>query len=172
MNTFHFFLLLFVLTSCKVQQLVQKQHLKPVNQSKQFLIRNHSGNNMLERIPQNEQKQLVALTSLFGLENTSIISVKFEDKKMTLSYTDSLGKLQVRNVNGRFKKNYFYIRFKEKNIFIPLFYSNRKLQKFRIFEAPNNQLFIWHINMHERNILILAGGGTITNHYLFKPFIP
>ncbi len=159
---------------------INKYQLIPIKVGDSFTINNTpfkkvEENNKYINIYQNDTFNYKKITYYDNLSNIIVlqpirnntIELNFIAKGMQVNFVDSTNKKQTILLEGKYKKKLFYYRIKEKNFLIPIFYSNRKLEKFKFFKTKNNEIVLDYTKINEMNIIFLAGGGTIKKQYWF-----
>ncbi len=107
------------------------------------------------------------------LEVFEIFQVRSDS--INLSFNNS-GQLQIsfdknsqtKSFDGKFKKGYFQIYFRNKKTIIPIFYSKRDIYRLRLALTKDNELIIANKWARDGNIFILAGGASGHRKYYFK----
>lgn len=109
-----------------------------------------------------------------GNQNVDSINVSFTtDNSLILKYSDSTG-TRTGEFSGKFSKRGFYeFYFNKHNIeippFIPIIYSNTKINRIRISLSSENKLLIEKYRAQGGNVFILGGGGSSKSIYYFEP---
>jgi hypothetical protein len=158
-------------TSCGFNKTMQKYALQPIDAKQQYKVNDQPFKSIGERNKVDSILSEVRLHRLFNVQalNNSSIAIAFTtNNELQISYQDSVEKKSIL-LKGRFTRaGYFKTKIKTKNIFIPLIYSNRQLEKFKLCIAQNGDLVIEFTDIREGNIFIFGGGGTYTKLYFFK----
>ncbi len=102
----------------------------------------------------------------FSLANDTI-KIYFYKSKIEVYFNGTYA-TEKKTYKARVKNGIVYTKIINKNFFIPLFYSKRDILKYRLSYTKSSELMVKQRWINEMNILLLAGGGTIKQVFLYK----
>lgn len=118
-------------------------------------------------------KRNTNIQSLFGLKNNdSDLFFKINSKsELEIEYKNILGGTEKRFFKGKFRRKYFEIYLEKKRIPFAPIYSITSINRLRVAIDNQNNLVINHYENHSGMILLMAGGSSIKEQFIFKQTI-
>jgi hypothetical protein len=160
-----------VFTSCGFTKTMKQYNLQSINAQKQYIVIDQTFKSIDKHHKVDSSLPDISLHGLFNrqaLKNSPITLAFTTNNELQVKYQDSVA-TKTLLLKGRFTKaGYFKTRIKTKNIFIPLFYSNRQMEKYKLCLSESGDLVLKFNSIHEGNILLFAAGNSYSKRYFFK----
>jgi hypothetical protein len=163
------FLVLLTTISCSVQNEMNTDYYKPLEPN--FNVRFYD---KLDTIPNQYDNRIFTssfiklFTDKHDVDYAKPISLKLEQDKMYLSFSDIHKKEFVLQFYGKLHKKNFIFYTNYKTINFPVLLISKKMERYKICISENNDLLIEKYNVNEGMMLCFGAGNSYQNLYRFK----
>lgn len=163
------FLLVFILTSCSVQNKVNKDDYLPISRGFSGIFYDRLdtiSSNYDARI--NTRSLMKDLTNIEDIDYLKPIHIDLNQKEMYLSFETIHMKKYVVKFYGKRHKNRFVFYTNYKTISFPILFISKEVEKFEINFPTENEIVFESKSVNEGMFLLFGAGNSSKSDYKFK----